>query len=1126
MARNNETTTRFNVDISELKSQFSEAQRRVKLAVSEFNAATSSMKDWEHNADGLSAKIKQLNSTYDAENDKLEALKKQLELVVAEQGEGSKAAQDLQIRINNQQATVNRTAEALKDYERQLKDLESGSSGAETSLGKLTKEIDKQEKELADLKDKYKNVVLEQGATSSEAKELEAKIKALSGELKDNRDTLQNAADAADDLDQSLEEVEESSKSANGAFDTMRVALGNLIAQGIQKAIEGLIEFTKLSIETGMNFDSSMSKVSAVSGATGDELQALRDKAKEMGATTMFSATEASEAMQYMAMAGWKSGQMIDGISGIMDLAAASGENLATTSDIVTDALTAFGMSAEDSGHFADVLATASSNANTNVSMMGETFKYVAPVAGTLGYSVDDAAFAIGLMANSGVKASDAGTALRKGLLNLVAPASTASDEMKKLGFYTEETVDTFSQQKIDSQMLKVQKSTLSVDKAQTAYNKTLEKYGEESDEAEQALMKLNITTEQLRMDQEKLDALQKGEITTIYGYNQAIQNEDGSMKTLRETIDFLRENLSGLDEAEQAAAAAHIFGTNAVSGMLAVVNAGADDYDKLSAAIESADGTAKAMSETMQDNLAGDMTLLKSQLEGIRIEFYEKLEPLLREGVAWISENLPDIVDKVYEVAGGVKHTIETIEKVKPVLAAVGTAIAGLALMGVIGNISQIGTMLTAWAAKNKIVTATQWLLNGAMSANPIGFVIIAIAALVAAFVVLWKKSEKFRNFWIGLWENIKEATSGAIDWLKSAFESVAEFFTVTIPETFNTVLDFLKNNWQSILKFLVNPWVGGFDLLYNNSEGFKEFVDNFVQKVSDFFSNLPRNIGKAIGSAVAHVVKFGIDLLNFAKTEVPKFIDKTVSFFKELPEKIWTWLLNTIAKIIDFGKRIVTTGKEKGKEFVDGTVSFFKELPGKIFGAIIGAIDKITEWGKTMKETAKEKVEDIKNSIVDGFTSLPEKISEIGSQLISGLWNGITGAGDWLKEKISGFGEGIIEGFTSVFDIHSPSRVMEKLIGNNIVYGLVKGVTEKTGDAVKAMDTFASKTMVPLDGMRANVNAGVPAYGSGGNSHTSTTNNYYSFNQTNNSPKSLSRLEIYRQTKNQINFMKARGA
>ena len=155
------------------------------------------------------------------------------------------------------------------------------------------------------------------------------------------------------------------------------------------------------AVKTAADFDSEMSKVSAISGATGDDFDQLRAKAREMGAKTKFSASEAASAMEYMAMAGWKTSDMLNGIEGIMNLAAASGEDLATTSDIVTDALTAFGLSAADSGHFADILAAASSNANTNVSMMGETFKYCAPIAGALGFSAEDTAEAIGLMKTS-----------------------------------------------------------------------------------------------------------------------------------------------------------------------------------------------------------------------------------------------------------------------------------------------------------------------------------------------------------------------------------------------------------------------------------------------------------------------------------------------------------------------------------------------------------------------------------------------------------------------------------------------------------------------------------------------------------------------------------------------------
>lgn len=188
------------------------------------------------------------------------------------------------------------------------------------------------------------------------------------------------------------------------------------------------------TIKTYMDFEAQMKKVQAISGASGSEFEALTAKAKEMGATTQFSATEAGQALEYMAMAGWKTDDMLSGISGIMDLAAASGEDLGKVSDIVTDALTAFGLKASDSAHFADVLAAASSNSNTNVGMMGETFKYVAPIAGALGYSAEDTAVAIGLMANAGIKGSDAGTALRATMTRLVDPPKDAAQALEALG--------------------------------------------------------------------------------------------------------------------------------------------------------------------------------------------------------------------------------------------------------------------------------------------------------------------------------------------------------------------------------------------------------------------------------------------------------------------------------------------------------------------------------------------------------------------------------------------------------------------------------------------------------------------------------------------------------------------
>jgi TP901 family phage tail tape measure protein len=322
----------------------------------------------------------------------------------------------------------------------------------------------------------------------------------------------------------------------------------------------------------GSSFEAAMSKVSAISGATGDSLQSLTDKAKEMGAKTKFSASESASALQYMAMAGWNTESMLNGIDGIMNLAAADGLDLATTSDIVTDALTAFNLKASDSTHFADVLAKASSSANTNVSMLGESFKYVAPLAGTMGYSVEDVSLALGLMANASVKGSMAGTSLKTALSNLASPTEEMSNVMTQYGI--------------------------------------------------------------------------------------SISDAEGNALPLIDVMKQLREKFSGLSETEQAAAASTLFGKEAMSGMLAIINASDSDFDNLTKNINNADGAAQAMADTMQDNLQGQITILKSGLEGLGIEIYEGMSAPLQEA-AVEAQNYVNRLTEAFK-SGGLSKMIE----------------------------------------------------------------------------------------------------------------------------------------------------------------------------------------------------------------------------------------------------------------------------------------------------------------------------------------------------------------------------------------------------------------------------------------------------------------------------------
>ncbi len=343
-------------------------------------------------------------------------------------------------------------------------------------------------------------------------------------------------------------------------------------------AVLGVSIGLKDTIDTYKGFEAAMSQVKAISGATDSEMTKLTNKAKEMGATTKFTASESAEAFNYMAMAGWKTEDMMGGIEGILSLAAASGESLGTTSDIVTDALTAFGMKASEAGHFADVMAVAASNSNTNVSLMGETFKYAGAMAGTLKYSIEDVALATGLMANAGIKGNMSGTALNSIFTRLSTNTHGATDALKKLGI--------------------------------------------------------------------------------------AYFNSDGSARAFGDIMKELRDATADFTDEQKANLANTVAGTYAQKGFLAILNATTEDYEKLSKAVNNADGAAAKMAEIMMDNLQGAITLLQSAADGVKISFGGRMAPYIRSFAEWLTEQMPMIESALDELMNWVDTKVDQMQR------------------------------------------------------------------------------------------------------------------------------------------------------------------------------------------------------------------------------------------------------------------------------------------------------------------------------------------------------------------------------------------------------------------------------------------------------------------------------
>ena len=832
----------------------------------------------------------------------------------------------LQTALKGVNTEIRNTQSQLKDVEKLLK-LDPGNTELLAQKHKLLGQAVSETKEkLETLKTAAEQAekALNDGTISKDQYDaLQREIIETENELKRLEEQANQSATAMQKISATGEKLKDVGGKVEGAGKALMPVTATVTALGAA------------SVKTAADFEGSMSKVAAVSGATGRDLDALSKKAREMGSKTKFSASEAAEAMNYMAMAGWKTEDMLSGIEGVMNLAAASGEDLATTSDIVTDALTAFGLSAQDSGHFADVLAAASSNANTNVSMMGETFKYCAPIAGSLGFSVEDTAEAIGLMANAGIKSTQAGTSLRTIMTNL-------SGDVKICG------------------------SSI-------------------------------------------------GEVTV------ATTNADGSMRDLSDILADCRTAFGGLTESEKAAAAESLVGKNAMSGFLALMNAGEGDIAKLSGAIDNCDGSAKNMADTMNNNLQGQLTILKSQLQELAISFGEILMPAIKKIVGWVQS----FVDVLNSLPDGVKETIVTIGLIVAVLGPVLIVVGKL--------ITAVGTIMTIVPKVAGVINTVKGAfaaLNATMLANPIVLIIAAIAALVAAFIYLWNNCDEFRQFWIDLWENVKEIAiavweglkeffSAAWEAIKSTAETVwngiANFFTGLwegIKSTFNTVVtaisNFLSTMWNGIKSVAETVWnaiSGFFTTIWN---GIKTVVTTVVTAISTFLTTAWNTIKTVITTVLTAIQTVFTTIWNAIKS----VITTVVNGIKNTITTIWNNIKTTISTVVNGIKTAVSTAFSTMWNGIRTTVS-------GIYNTIKGGFDNAVNFIKNLASSAFSWGADIINGIVNGIRSCIGKIagavSDVANTIKSYLHFSVPDEGplteyeSWMPDFMAGLARGI---------------------------------------------------------------------------------------------------------------------
>lgn len=820
--------------------------------------------------------------------------------------------------------SIKSTQSALKDVNRLLK-LDPSNTELLSQKQRLLKDA------IAATKEKLDSLKVAQE---------QAKQQLENGELgQDKYDALQREIV---ETEEELRRLQQEAATTNTALSKIDVAgqkmetVGNSIAgagkkmMGVTTVIGGV---GVAAVKTAADFDSAMSQVAAVSGATGKDFDALRNKAREMGAKTKFSATEAAEAMNYMAMAGWKTEDMLDGIEGVMNLAAASGEDLAATSDIVTDALTAFGLSAKDSGHFADILAAASSNANTNVSMMGETFKYCAPIAGALGFSAEDTAEAIGLMANAGIKSSQAGTALRTIMNNLAGDV--------------------------------------------------------------------------------KISGKAIGDVTI------ATTNADSSMRDLSDILADCRSAFGNLTESEKAQAAESLVGKNAMSGFLALMNAGEDDIAKLSSAIDNCDGSAEKMAMTMQDNLAGQLTILKSQLQELAISFGDILMPAIRS----IVSKLQGFVDKLNGMDEGTKRTIVTIAllvaSIGPLLVIIGTAISkiGVAMQGVVKLANGISKLKVSVQGGTGVLGKLGAALGGISA--PVLAVVAVIAVLVAAFVHLWKTNEGFRDAIIGTWNRIKDTISGfcqgivdrlnalgfqftdIVDVLKTVWDGFCQVLAPIFEGVFNNIANILSTV-TGVITGILDVFIGIFTGNWSQAwTGVKEIFSSIWNGISSFFTNI-LNVIKGVADVV--LGWFGTSW-NEVWTNIKTFFEGIWNGIATFFTTIWETLKNVvtvgimaIGSILSAAFDIITLPFrfiwENCKEIIISVWDAIKSKVSTVIHAVASVISTVMNAIKTVFSTVWNAIKTVVTTIVNAIKSVVTTVFNAIKSTATTVWNAIKAA------------------------------------------------------------------------------------------------------------------------------------
>ena len=1056
---------RVGANTSEFTSQMKSMLTQMKLVTSEYKVEAAQAKALGSQTDLLKAKKTELTSKIKLQTDaiklqqtNLTAQKQKLtELIEKEDKAKQKVAELTKAHEDSVKATGKDSEESQK--------LNAQLEEAKEAHAKATNAVKKQEDAIA------KNTV--------KLNESKAALTEQNTALKNTEEELTNAEKKWTVFGQEIKtagsNMDEAGNKTISLGDVIKANLiSSAIINGVKELANGIKELAKGAISVGMDFESGMSQVAATMGMTTQEIAGgseaytkLENAAKEAGNTTQFSATQAAEALNYMALAGYDADKAVETLPTVLNLAAAGGMDLATASDMVTDSMSALGDKAGTTESFVDKMAKTSQKSNTSVQQLGEALLSVGGTAKSLAGGVTEANTVLGIFADSGTKGAEGGTALRNVILSLTAPTDTAKKKMQELGL-------------------------------------------------------------------EVFDA-------------------NGNMRPLNETFQDLNGILGNMTQGEQTEVLNTIFNKVDLKNVNALLANSGERFNELSGYIENSTGAAEQMAATMNDNLQGKITILKSGLEGLGIAAYEKFETPLKNAVTNITNVIGDLqtdltsgelsgaLDKVATGFGNlVEKASEIIVAVLPkileglgwiadhgdtiasLLAAIG---AGFAVFKVASIINGVVTAIQGLTAAEVALNAIQKLVNITMAANPMMLIITLVATLVAAIVGFVATNEDARAAVVNAWNIVKDTVGKVVG-------EIAKFFTETIPNALSKVVDFVKDNWQDILLFLANPFAGAAKLLYEHCETFRNIVDNIasffrelpgkiwdaivsaitnvqnwgqqvytqatnyiqntITTVVNFLSQLPGKIWNAIVSAITNMANWGQQMLSQASaaasnilsnvystlsqmpgrvwnaiqgaiqsvanwgqqvyTQATNYIQNTittvVNFLSQLPGKIWNAIVSAITNMANWGQQMLSQASAAASNILSNVYSTLSQMPGRVWNAIQGAIQSVANWGSGLLQQGRNAASQLVSAVINGVASLPSQMASVGYNIVTGVWNGICNAAGWFRRQVQSFFSGIVDGVKNALGIHSPSRVFQDEIGKYMAQGAGVGFTNELGN------------------------------------------------------------------------------